>query len=81
MVGLIVGFVVSKHNIWSSYDWVYCCCRSSVNTRCGRIMIGLLFSVSKQNMWLVVLWFGCRWSINIKCGRIMTGFIVVFVRQ
>jgi hypothetical protein len=57
MVGLIVGFVVSKHNIWSSYDWVYCCCRSSVNTRCSRIMIGLS-SVSKHNIWLVVLWLG-----------------------
>jgi hypothetical protein len=34
-------------------DWVYCCCRSSVNIICGRIMIGLslLSSVSKHNMW------------------------------
>jgi hypothetical protein len=53
----IVSFV-SKHNIWSSYDWIYCCCRSSVNTRCGRIMIGLsLSSVSKQNILLVLLWY------------------------
>jgi hypothetical protein len=40
---------VSKHTIWSYYDWIYCCFRSSVNTICGRIMIGLslLSSVSK----------------------------------
>jgi hypothetical protein len=25
----------------SYYDWVYCCCRPSVNIICGRIMIGL----------------------------------------
>jgi hypothetical protein len=31
---------VSKHNIWSYYDWFYCCCRPSVNTICGRVMIG-----------------------------------------
>ena len=38
--------------MWSYYDWVYCC-RPSVNTICGRIMIGLslLSSVSKHNMW------------------------------
>jgi hypothetical protein len=44
---------VSKHNMWSYYDWVYCCCRPSVNTICGRIMIelSLLSSVSKHNMW------------------------------
>jgi hypothetical protein len=38
--------------MWSYYDWVYCCCRPSVSTICGRIMIGLsLSSVSKHNMW------------------------------
>jgi hypothetical protein len=61
---------VSKHNMWSCYDWVVVvvfrrltqhvvilwlgcsCCRPSVNTICGRIMIGLSFSsVSKRNMW------------------------------
>ena len=64
MIGLSLSFV-SKHNMWSYYDWVVvrqqtqyvvvlwlgCCCRSSVNTICGRIMIGLpLSSVSKHNM-------------------------------
>jgi hypothetical protein len=24
---------VSKHNMWSYYDWVYCCCRPSVQQR------------------------------------------------
>jgi hypothetical protein len=48
----------SKHNIWSYYDWVFCCCRPSVNTICGRIMIGLslLLSVSKHNMWSYYDW-------------------------
>jgi hypothetical protein len=29
---------VSKHTMWSYYDWVYCCCCPSVNIICGRIM-------------------------------------------
>jgi hypothetical protein len=43
---------LSKHTMWSYYDWVYCCCRPSVNTICGRFMIGLslLSSVSKHTM-------------------------------
>ena len=81
MVVLWLGFLllspVSKHNMWSYDDWVYCCCRSSVNTICGRIMIGLslLSSVSKHNMWLVVLWLGfvAVVCVSIKCGRIMIG--------
>jgi hypothetical protein len=41
--------------------WLGCrCCRSSVNTICGRIMIGLsLFSVSKHNMWSYYDWVYC----------------------
>jgi hypothetical protein len=52
IIGLSLSSV-SKHNMWSYYDWVYCCCRPSVNTICGRNMIGLslLSSVSKHNMW------------------------------
>ena len=65
----------------SNYDWVYCCCRPSVNTICGRIMIGLslLSSVSKHTMWAYYDWVYCccRLSVNIQCGRIMIGFIVV----
>ena len=53
MIELSLLSYVSKHTMWSYYDWVYCCCRPSVNTICGRIMIGLslLLSVSKHNMW------------------------------
>jgi hypothetical protein len=54
---IIIGLSsVSKHNIWSYYDWVYCL--PSVNTICGRIMIGLslLSSVSKHNMWSYYDW-------------------------
>ena len=79
MIGLSLLSSVSKHNMWSCYDWVVvvvfrlltqhvvilllgcrCCC-PSVNTICGRIMIGLsLSSVSKHNMrscydWVVVI--------------------------
>jgi hypothetical protein len=70
MIGLSLSSV-SKHNMWSCYDWVFVvvvrqltqyvivlwlgcrCCRPSVNTICGRIMIGLslLSSISKHNMW------------------------------
>jgi hypothetical protein len=66
---------VSKHNMWSYYEWVYCCCRPSVNTICGRIMIelSLLSSVSKHNMWSCYDWVYCcfRPSVNTICGRII----------
>jgi hypothetical protein len=35
---------VSKNNMWSYYEWIYCCCRPSVYTICGRIMIELSFN-------------------------------------
>ena len=60
MIGLSLLSSVSKHNMWSYYDLVYC--NPSVSTICDRIMIGLsLFSsVSKHNMqscydWVVVV--------------------------
>ena len=58
MIGLSLLPSVSKHTMWSYYDWVYCCCRPSVNIICGRIMIGLalLSSVSKHNMWSYYDW-------------------------
>jgi hypothetical protein len=37
MIGLSLLSSVSKHNMWSYYDWVYCSCCPSVNTICGRI--------------------------------------------
>ena len=57
--------------MWSYYDWVYCCCRPSVNTICGRIMIGFIVVV-KHNMSVVV----SNWvvvEVNTICGRIMIG--------
>jgi hypothetical protein len=58
VIGLSLLSSVSKHNMWSYYHWVYCCCRPSVNIICGRIMIGLslLSSVSKHNMWSYYDW-------------------------
>ena len=75
MIGLSLLSSVSKHNMWSYYDWVvvvvvrqltqyvvvlWLGCRSchpSVNTICGRIMIGLSLSfVSKHNMWSYYDW-------------------------
>ena len=58
MIGLSLLSSVSKHNMWSYYDWVYCCCRPSVNTIYGRIMnrLSLLSSVSKHNKWWYYDW-------------------------
>ena len=55
MFGLSLSSV-SKHNMCSYYDWVYCL--PSVNTISGRVMIGLslLSSVSKHNTWLCYDW-------------------------
>ena len=56
MIGLSLLSSVSKHNMWSYYDWVYCCCLPSVNTICGRIMIGFIVVVVRQStQYLVVL--------------------------
>jgi hypothetical protein len=57
MIGLSLLSSVSKHTMWSYYDCIYFCFRSSVNTICGRIMNGLLLSsVSKHNMWSCYDW-------------------------
>jgi hypothetical protein len=42
MIGLSLLSSVSKHTMWSYYDCIYFCFRSSVNTICGRIMIGFI---------------------------------------
>ena len=84
MIGLSLLSSVSNYTMWSYYDCIYCCFRSSVNTICGRIMIGLsLSSVSKHNMWSCYDWVYCCClsSVNTICGRIMIRFIVVVVRQ
>ena len=36
---------VSKHKMWSYYGWVCRCCRLSVSTIYGRIMIGFVVVV------------------------------------
>ena len=57
MIGLSLLPFVSKHTMWSYYDWVYCCCRPSVNTICGGIMMGCR----------------CLPTVNTICGRVMIG--------
>ena len=57
MIGLSLSSV-SKHNMWWCYHWVVVVVVPSVNTICGRVMIGLSF---------------CRPSVNTICGRFMTG--------
>jgi len=44
-LGLSLFSSVSKHKMWSYYDRVYCCCHSSVNKICGRIMVGFIVAV------------------------------------
>ena len=50
----------------SYYNWVYCCCRPSVNTIWGRIMIvlSLLSSVNKHNMWSYYDWLSLLSSVS-----------------
>ena len=51
--------------MWSYYDWVYCCCRPSVNTICGRVMIGCR----------------CVPSVNTIGGGIMIGLSLSSVSE
>ena len=48
MIGLSLLSSVSKHNMWSYYDWIYCCFCSSVNTICGGIMVVFVIVVVSQ---------------------------------
>ena len=48
MIGLSLLSSVSKHNMWSYYHWVVVVCPLSVNTICGRIMIGFIVVVVRQ---------------------------------
>jgi hypothetical protein len=49
-----------------------CCCLPSVNTICGRVMIGLsLSSVSKHNMWSCYDW------VVVAVFRLLTQYLVV----
>ena len=58
MIGLSLLSSVSKHNMWSYYDWIYCCFCSSVN---------IIYMVVS---WLGC---SCRPSGNTIYGRIMIG--------
>jgi hypothetical protein len=90
MIGLSLLSSVSKHNMWSYYDWVYCCCLPSVNTICDRIMIGLIrphivFTDGRprqlnHNTTTYCVYWRTTTTINpniIRPDSIMTGFIVV----
>ena len=57
--------------------------RPSVNTICGRIMIGLslLSSVSKHKMWSYYDLVYCNSSVNTICGRIMIGSLLSSVSK
>jgi hypothetical protein len=56
MIGLSLLSSVSKHNMWSYYDWVVVVVVVSQHNM-RRIMIGLsLSSVSKHNMWSCYDW-------------------------
>jgi hypothetical protein len=72
----VVVVVVHLYTQYVVVLWLGCrCCRPSVNTICGRIMIGLslLSSVSKHNMWSYYDWVYSLPSVNTICGRIMIG--------
>ena len=45
---VVVVVVISKHNMWSYYDWVVVFFRSSINTICGRTMIGFMVVVVRK---------------------------------
>jgi hypothetical protein len=70
--------------MWSYYDWVYCCCRPSVNIICGRIMIGLslLSSVSKHNSWSYYDWGQPNHNTTTYCvyGRTTTTINTIIIR-
>jgi hypothetical protein len=83
MIGLSLLSSVSKHTMWLYYDWVYCCCRPSVNT-----ILCLLTDYNNDNPIIIRPHIAFtdedndnRLSVNIQFGRIMIGFIVVVVRQ
>jgi hypothetical protein len=85
MMGLSLLLAVSNHNMWSYYDWVYCCFRLLVNTICGRIMIGLLTdnnnNKSNHNATRYCVYLRTTTTINriinTICGRIMIGLLLL----
>jgi hypothetical protein len=61
--------------------WLGCrCCRPSVSTICGRIMIGLsLSSVSKHNMWSCYVF--CRAERKILFQNLTLGYMTKTLNQ
>jgi hypothetical protein len=57
---------VSKHNMWSYYDWIYCCCCPSVNTICGRVMIGLSLSDNNNDNRGFKVIYNSRYFLNFR---------------
>ena len=87
MVGLLLFWSVSKHNMRVYYGGVDGCCRLSVNTICGRFMAGIVVCCCRPSVntisgrIIVGLVVHCRQSVNTICCRIMFGFVVVVVCQ
>jgi hypothetical protein len=73
-----IVFTVSKHNMWSYYDWVYCCL-PSVNTICGRIMIGFIVVVFRQKTQYVVVLFLGLLLLSVSKNNMWSYYDWVFV--
>ena len=84
MIGFSLLSSVSKQNMWSYYDWVYCCL-PSVNTICGRIMIGFIVDVFRQKtQYVVVLCLDLLLLLSVSKHNMWSCYdwvIVVVVRQ
>jgi hypothetical protein len=72
----VVVVVVRQYTQYVVVLWLGCRCLPSVNTICGRIMIGLslLSSVSKHTMWSYYdcIYFCFRSFVNTICGIMIT---------
>ena len=79
----VVVVVVRQLTQYVIVLWLGCpSCRPSVNTICGRIMIGLsLSSVSKHNMWSYYDLVYCLPSENTICGHIIIGLSLFSVSK
>jgi hypothetical protein len=71
--------IIRPHNVFTDTQYVvvlwlgFRCCRPSVNTICGRIMIelSLLSSISKHNMWSCYDW------VVVVVFRLLTQHVVI----
>ena len=78
MIGLSLLSSVSKHNMWSYYDWVVVVFVSKHNMRsCYDWVVVVVFRLLTQ--YVVVLWLGCRCcrpSVNTIWGHNTTTYCV-----